>query len=134
MRRTTQSVAIAAMLIAAASAIALADSRSYTPPAEKGDVYVVIRYRTAGSMGGMYAQRTSVSVTWGRYNRSGSVNPPQILPGRAVAAKGFVLKLRHTKNDSVQLTVETDGRIVQGPYQGDPPSEWNDGDYERIKW
>ncbi|MBC7929140.1 MAG: hypothetical protein H7Z38_01070 [Rubrivivax sp.] len=114
--------------------IVLADSRSYTPPAEKGEIYVVIRYRTAGSMGGMYAQRTNVSVAWGRFNKSGSVNPPQVLPGRAIAAKGFVLKLRHTKNDSVSLTVETDGRIVQGPYQGGAPSEWNDGDYKRVEW
>ncbi|MCA1635388.1 MAG: hypothetical protein LC802_17295 [Acidobacteria bacterium] len=133
MRRTILLVTVVAALIAA-TVVVFADSRNYTPPAEKGDIYVVVRYRTAGSMGGMYAQRTSLSVAWGRFNRSGSVNPPQVLPGRAIAAKGFVLKLRHTKNDSVQLTVETDGRIVQGPYQGAPPSEWNDGDYKRVEW
>lgn len=116
------------------SILALAESSTYTPPAERGDIYVVVRYRTAGSMGGMYAQRTSLSVSWGRYNRSDSVNPPQVLPGRAIAAKGFVLKLRHTKNDSVPLTINTDGRITQGPYQGEPPSEWGDGDYKHVEW
>jgi hypothetical protein len=134
MRRATLLVTVVVALIIAATGVVLADSRTYTPPAEKGDIYVVIRYRTAGSMGGMYAQRTSLSVAWGRYNKSGSVNPPQVLPGRAIAAKGFVLKLRHTKNDSVQLAVETDGRIVQGPYQGTAPSERNDGDYKRVEW
>ena len=134
MRKATLLLTAVAVLLAAATVVVLADSRTYTPPAEKGEIYVVIRYRTAGSMGGMYAQRTNFSVTWGRYNKSGSVAPPQVLPGRAIAARGFVLKLRHTKNDSERLVIETDGRIVQGPYQGAAPSEWNDEDYKRVEW
>ena len=114
--------------------LVLADTRSYTPPPEKGDIYVVIRYKTAGSMGGMYPQDTRVSINWGGYRRSEVIKPPKILPGRAIAAKGFVLKLRHTKNDSITMTVDTDGQIINGPYQGAPPREWNDRDFDRKPW
>lgn len=113
--------------------VATGDSKSYNPPAERGEIYVVVRYRLGG-MGGMYAQPTSLSVSWGAFRKNDTVKPPQVLPGRAIGAKGFILKLRHTKNDSIGLTVGTDGRIAQGPYQGNPPSEWNDGDYKRVEW
>jgi hypothetical protein len=62
MRKATLLATVVAMLFAAATVVVLADSRNHTPPAENGEIYVVIRYRTAGSMGGMYAQRTSLSV------------------------------------------------------------------------
>lgn len=109
----------------------LADTKSYTPPPEKGDIYVVIQYKR-GALNA--AATTRFSVRWGNFNRSDSVIPPKVLPGRALSAKGFVLRLSHKKNDSVQLTVDTDGRIVNGPYQGKPPSEWNNNDYKRVDW
>lgn len=126
-------VALTVFTLLASVIIATGDSQTYNPPAERGEIYVVVRYRQGG-MGGMYAQPTSLSVAWGAFRKSGSIRPPQVLPGRAIGAKGFVLKLRHTKNDSVGLTVSTDGRISQGPYQGRPPSEWNDGDYAHVEW
>lgn len=116
-----------------AAAVAAADSNSYTPPPERGDIYIVIRYRQGG-MGGMYPQRTRVAVSWGRWNKSDSVIPPQIPPNRAFGAKGFVLKVRHTKIDSFPLTVETDGRIEQGLYQGEAPSQWRESGYARLEW
>lgn len=126
-------VALTFFTLPASVIVAVGDSQTYTPPPERGEIYVVVRYRLGG-MGGMYAQPTSLSVSWGAFRKSGTIRPPQVGPGRAMGAKGFVLKLRHTKNDSVALTVSTDGRIVQGPYQGGPPSEWNDGDYKRVEW
>lgn len=110
--------------------VAFADSRTYRPPAETGYIYAVITYKRTA----LRTETTNVSVRWGGYNRSGSVSPPQVLPGRALSAKGFVLRLKHAKNDSVPLTVETDGRLIQGPYQGNPPAQWNDGDYRHIEW
>ena len=109
----------------------LAESSRYTPPAAKGEIYVVINYKR-GALNA--AATTNVSVKWGGFNRSDSVTPPKLLPGRALSAKGFVLHLSHKKNDSVQLTVETDGRIVNGPYQGNPPAEWNNNDYVKVNW
>jgi hypothetical protein len=120
------------MLLACAFAV-VADNKSYTPPPERGEIYVVVRYRLGG-MGGMYAQPTSLSVNWGKFNKSGTIKPPLIPPDRAIGAKGFVLKLRHSKNDSIGLTVNTNGRITQGPYQGSAPSEWNDRDYAKVNW
>jgi hypothetical protein len=99
------------------SSVALADSRSYRPPAQTGDVYIVINYKKTS----LRTETTNVTVSWGRYRRGGSVSPPQIPAGRALSAKGFVFHLRHTKNDSKSMTVETDGRMIQGPYQGGPP-------------
>jgi hypothetical protein len=112
------------------SHLAVADSRNYRPPAETGYIYTVILYKRTA----LRTETTSVSVRWGAYNRSGSVTPPQILPGRALSAKGFVLRLRHSKNDSVPLNLDTNGRITTGPYQGSPPAEWNNGDYRHIEW
>lgn len=112
------------------SFVALADSRGYTPPAQTGYIYTVINYKRTA----LKTETTSISVRWGGYNKSDSVRPPQILPGRALSAKGFILRLRHTKNDAVPLTVETNGRIIHGPYQGDPPSQWDDSDYYQVKW
>ena len=124
---------LAAFVLLAAALVATGDSRSYTPPPERGEIYVVVRYKLGG-MGGMYAQSTSLSVSWGAFRKNGTIRPPQVLPGRAIGAKGFVLKLRHTKTDSVGLDVSTDGRITQGPYQGSAPGEWNDGDYAHVEW
>lgn len=135
-RKTLKRIPIVALTfftLLASVIVATGDSQTYNPPAERGEIYVVVRYRQGG-MGGIVAQPTSLSVAWGAFRKSGSIRPPQVLPGRAIGAKGFVLKLRHTKNDSVGLTVSTDGRISQGPYQGRPPGEWNDGDYAHVEW
>lgn len=110
--------------------VSLADNRSYKPPAQTGYIYTVIMYKRTA----LKTETTSVSVRWGGYNKSGSVTPPQVLPGRALSAKGFVLRLNHSKNDSVSLTVDTDGRITQGPLQGNTPTEWNNSDYKHIEW
>jgi hypothetical protein len=131
--RTYPLIAVLSLVLLQTFVVAFADSQSYTPPPQRGDIYVVVRYRLGG-MGGMYAQPTSLSISWGAFKKSDKIRPPQVGPGKAMGAKGFVLKLRHTKNDSVELSVGTDGRITQGPYQGSPPSEWSDGDYSHVEW
>lgn len=130
MRKNNKLWLLAAVALLSISFVALGDSRTYRPPAQSGYIYTVISYKRTA----LRTETTNVSVRWGGYNRSGSVSPPQVLPGRALSAKGFVLRLRHSKNDSVTLAVETDGRIVQGPFQGNPPSQWNDGDYKQVSW
>lgn len=131
--RTTAVVAVCAALLpllAANSWVAFADTQTYTPPTQPGYIYTVILYKRTA----LKTLTTRVSVRWGGYNKTDSVSPPQVLPGRAVAAKGFVVRLKHSKNDSVPLTIDTDGRITQGPFQGNPPGEWNNGDYRHIEW
>ena len=108
---------------------ALADSRSYTPPARKGYVYIVIRYKS------LTGQDTNVSVRWGGYSRSGRFTPARaLLPGRGIPS-GFVLRLEHKKNDSIPIDVETDGRILSIAQSDQPPSEWsNKADYKQETW
>lgn len=108
-----------------------ADTKSYMPPPERGEIYVVIHYKRVALNA---AGTTRVSVKWGRFDKTDSITPPKLATSRPLEAKGFVLRLSHKKNDSVRLTVETDGRIVNGPYQGNPPAEWNDKNYKQISW
>lgn len=117
------------MIILGTVSTALADRQTYTPPAEKGSVYIVVRYRQ-----GFGPQSTQISVAWGSYRRSEAFRPPRklLLPNSGIP-EGFVLRLKHSKNDSVALTVETDGRLQQ-VYQGDPPGEWNQREYTQASW
>lgn len=103
-----------------------ADSQTYTPPAQKGTIYVIVRF-TKGL--GVLPQDTNVSVRWGNWSKSGRLNPG----GGRTGKYGFVISLRHSKNDSVPITVNTDGRIVN-IYQGNPPSEWSDGNWHKASW
>jgi len=107
----------------------LADKRNYTPPAQTGDIYIVVRYKqTFGP------QPTQVSIFWGNWKKSGTFKPPAklLFPGSGVP-EGIVIKLRHSKKDSVQLTVESDGS-VEYVSQGDPPSAWNQKEYVKVNW
>lgn len=120
---------ISAVLVFLLPLSALADRRNYRPPAEKGYVYIVVRYRqTFGP------QPTQVSVSWGNWQKSGNFSPPKklLLPGSGVP-EGIVIKLRHSKNDSIEMTVESNGSINYVS-QGDPPSAWNQKEYEKVNW
>lgn len=119
-------VVVIAFCVAALPLTTLAESRTWTPPAEKGNVYVIVRFTKGG---GVLPQDTNVSVRWGSWSKSGRFNPG----GDTLPKYGFVIKLRHTKNDSVPLTVSTDGRI-ENIYQGDPPAEWSSGTYHIKNW
>lgn len=109
--------------------IALADKRNYTPPSETGYIYIVVQYkRTFGP------QPTQVSVFWGNWKKNQIFKPPLklLFPGSGVP-EGVVIRLRHSKKDSVQLTVESNGSI-EYVSQGDPPSAWNQKEYTKVNW
>lgn len=101
-----------------------ADSRTYTPPAEKGQIWIVIRHRKPYP-----PMDTKVSVNWGKWSKSASINPG----GFRSSYDGVVIQLKHSKNDSVPLTVSTDGSIVS-IFQGDAPSEASDSNWQKQSW
>lgn len=120
---------ISTILIFLLPLVALADRRTYRPPAEKGDIYIVVRYKQ-----GFGPQPTRVSVSWGNWQRSGTFSPPKklLLPGSGVP-EGIVIKLRHSKNDSIEMSIESNGSI-EYVNQGSPPSGWNRKEYEKGYW
>jgi len=126
MKRKTLAATIMVFCVFAMPLTVWADSRSYTPPAQKGNIYIVIRFTKGG---GVLPQDTNVSIRWGNWSKSGRFNPG----GGRTGKDGFVIRLRHAKNDSVPLTVSTDGSI-QNIYQGDEPREWSNGNYHTASW
>jgi hypothetical protein len=104
-------------------------SATYTPPAQTGTIYTVINYkRSLGT-----AVNTSLSVVWGTFQRSGPISAPLDSCSQSIPA-GFVLKLQHTKADSVPLTVSTDGTFARTPYQGAAPPEISHPCYKTVSW
>lgn len=105
-----------------------AETRRYTPPPEKGYVYIVIEFK------GQFPrkQSTNVSISWGRWSKNKTVNPKTfVLPNNI--PEGFVILLRHTKNDSIPIEVNTNGKILT-IYQGNPPSQWDKKGWSQEKW
>jgi hypothetical protein len=106
----------------------LADSRTYTPPPRKGVIFVVVRLKGYSSRD--FRRSTQVSIKWGSYYRSKRF--PGVTSIRPIV--GVVIRLRHDNNDSVPLTVETDGQIVQIEQTSRPPSQWTDSSWEQTDW
>ena len=127
MKRLTLGCVLLLSLVVLFAAVALADSASYTPPAEKGDIYTVIKYKATYGI----PEKTKVTVKWGSYNQTKTVSPPKI---NAPVPEGYVLKLKHKKADSIDLSVTTDGTIKSGPTQGGPPPEWSNKAYKQESW
>lgn len=111
--------------LAAVPTTVWAETQSWTPPPEKGTVWVIVRF-TKGY--GIVPTNHNVSIQWGNWQKSGVFRT-----GGRTPKEGFVIRLRHTKNDSVPITVSTDGRIVR-IYQGDAPREWSDGLWLTANW
>jgi len=126
MKRQTLATAVMMFCFLALPLTVWADSRTWPPPPQKGTIYVIVQF-TKGL--GVLPQDTNVSIRWGNWNRSGRFNPG----GGRTGKYGFVIRLKHTKNDSVPLTVNTDGSI-QSIYQGDEPGEWSSGNYHTASW
>lgn len=120
-------IMLAAFLIMNFAADTMADSRTFTPPAKKGTIYVVVRFKPYNSSD--FYPKTKVSVKWGDFSKSKSY-------GTATSLKtaGVIIKLRHTKDDSVPLTVETEGTIVSINQSDSPPSEWDSANYQKDSW
>ena len=105
----------------------LANSKTYKPPPKKGIIYAVVRFKPYNSRD-LYP-KTKVTVKWGSYTNSKSY-------GTAFTLKtvGVVIALSHTKEDSVPLTVESDGTVVSIAQLNSPPSESNSGNYQKDSW
>jgi hypothetical protein len=101
-----------------------ADSKTYTPPAEKGEIWIVVRHKKSFPPG-----KTNVSVRWGSWSKSGRFDASA---GR-YSYEGIVIRLNHKKNDSVPLTVSTDGSIVN-VYQGGEPSQKGNSVWQYQEW
>jgi hypothetical protein len=113
-------------LLAIPSAV-WADSTTWTPPAEKGTIYIFIKYRTTFG-----PQPTKVSIFWGNWNLNETFNPPKQLmtPGNC-CPEGFIIVLKHKKNDSIPININTNGTIERNKiYQGAAPLECNSAEYK----
>lgn len=128
MKKQICSLLLTAVLLLSLPINLWADSSRYTPPAEKGDIYIVIEFK------GQFPRKqpTSVNISWGNWSRNRTVNPKSfVLPNNI--PEGFVIHLRHTKNDSIPIEVSTEGRIIS-IYQGNPPSQWNKKGWSQENW
>ena len=104
-----------------------ADSKSYKPPPKRGIIYVVIRFKPYNSRD-LYP-KTVVKLNWGNYS-----NSKRYGTATTIRTVGVVIALRATKDDSIPLTVETDGIIVSIKQSDAPPSELSSGNYQKDSW
>ncbi len=90
----------------------------YVPPAEPGDIFVVIDFtRVHGT-----PQPIDVTANLGTRRRDLVVATPYQNCIETTPA-GIVLRVRHFTSDTTPLTLTTTGTIVRGPYQGEMPLE-----------
>lgn len=125
-RILTACIAVACLLATPLSTFA--DSRSYRPPPQKGVIFVVIRAKGYDSTSIRHS--TKVAIRWGSYARS--TRFPSITRSRP--ALGMVIRLRHDNNDSVPITVDTDGQVLQLEQTSRSPSQWTDQNWEQADW
>lgn len=127
MKKILMSTMFALLFIARA---AFADSATYTPPPETGDIYIVIKYvQTILNTD----TDTQVTVNWGAYNHTATISPPWFPKGECntPGVCGFIIKLKHKKADDITMTVTTNGQIMEPPMQGSAPPHPN---YEMHNW
>ncbi len=106
----------------------LADSRPFTPPAEKGKIYIIVRF---GQTSGIVPKDTKISIKWGSWQKSGAFNSG----GGRTPKEGYVIRLDHKKNDSVPMTVTTTSDTsIQDIYQGGEPSQKGNSDWHYAEW
>lgn len=105
-----------------------ADSQTFTPPAEKGKIYVVVRF---GGTTGIVGKDTRITIKWGGWQKSGTFNSG----GGRVPKYGYVIRLDHKKNDSVPLTVTTSAETyIEDIYQGGEPSQKGNSNWHYVEW
>ncbi|MCU0691350.1 MAG: hypothetical protein MUF54_08110 [Polyangiaceae bacterium] len=130
MKRTMGFLCLGTVMVIAS--VALADSNTYTPPPQVGDVYTVIKFKWGG-IG--TTEDTKVSATWGSWSKSRTIPVIKVPQHCGISRNaGFVLKLHHRKADKVPLTISTDGTIARPPMQGSPPPEWGKACYRQVSW
>ncbi|HEY2738649.1 MAG TPA: hypothetical protein VGK45_09600 [Thermoanaerobaculia bacterium] len=125
---------LSALIISAlAATMALAAGRrnnpAYITPAEPGQIFTVIDYPRAQGQ----AQTAMINANLGGATRSIiAIAPGYQNPCTTATPAGVVLKLRHSNSSPTPLTVATNGTIIRGPYQGDPPAELLHACYKLI--
>ena len=112
------------LIIAAVPVATFADSQVYSPPPQKGNIFIVVRHKKS-----FPPMKTRTSVRWGSWSKSGTFDAA----GWRYSREGFVIRLDHKKNDSVPITVNADGSIMS-IYQGEPPSQSGDKLWEYVEW
>lgn len=76
-------------------------------------------------------EKTRVNVRWGNYSRSAAYGRGRL----SVSFKdGFVISLRHEKDDSVKMFVESEGQIVRVIQSDTPFPQWNSSTYDKYSW
>jgi len=128
MKKTVLAVLIISA-IGATAAIARHANPTYVPPAEPGQIFTVIDYPRAQGK----AQNAMINTSFAGTNRSIIATAPGYQnPCTTSTPAGVVLKLRHSTAEPTPLTLTTNGTIVRGPYQGDPPAELLHACYKLI--
>lgn len=132
MYRRTIALAVLMACLAYLPVTVSADGRKYTPPPRKGTIYIVVNFKPYSSRDQMKMdEKTKVSVKWGSYSRSASYGRGRL----SLRLKdGFVVALRHMKDDSYQMSVESEGTIISVAQSDSPPSQWNDSKYDTYNW
>jgi len=129
MKQRIQTICFAAFLLMAIPMSLLAETRSYTPPPKQGVIFVVVRLKGYSSRD-IIRHSTNVNIKWGNYQRSKRY--PTMTTTRPIV--GVVIRLRHDNNDSVPLTVETNGQIEYIEQTSRSPRQWTDSAYEQTDW
>jgi hypothetical protein len=130
MRIPYLSAAILLVVLVSSTALAWAATATYTPPAEPGQIFTVIDFPQSRGR----AQALVISVESGNATRNITVAAPY--RGNVCSTStpsGIVLRLRHNQPDSTPVTVVTTGKVVRGPYQGEPPLELLHPCYKLVK-
>ena len=106
-----------------------ADTYRYDPPPRVGTIYIVVQFKPYKT--GDVNPKTNVSVRWGNYSTSKSYGRGML----SVRLKtGFIITLRHTKNDSIPMTVTSEGEIEKVEQLDSPPRQWSDSKYDKYNW
>ena len=99
------------------SGTAQADTKSYTPPAKTGYVYIIGTHNV-NPFG--HAKTADVNINWGSWSRSGSIKSVVKSGCSLDGGSGFVIRLYHSKADSYPITASSNGNIKR-IYQGSQP-------------
>lgn len=104
-----------------------ADSKTYPPPAKRGVIFAVVRFKQYSSRNTNHSTR--VSVQWGGYSKSKSYPRPTSM----TPSIGVVIRLSHNSEDTVPITVDSDGKVERLVQAADVP-EWNNSFWAHETW
>jgi hypothetical protein len=117
MRRLQISVVVVLAVLMGTVALWAASTATFTQN-QPGTIYTVIDFaRDQGQ-----ARATYVTLDWGQVHRK-IIATPYGRSCRTTVPSGFVLKLRSTSGGDGPLKISTTGKIIRGPYVGEPPLE-----------